>query len=369
MRVFASEWASKPRRSVNPEGKVEKPSMSMSRNEINTNLDREMPQGPSDTVSCLAWSPNGNFLAVASWDNSVRVYEINPATGEGQGRFVYQHEAPALGVCWLPDGSKVVSGGCDNVLRSYDVASGQSAVVGQHDMPVMGLCIVDVGQPMVASVSLDKTLRYWNLTSPQPVATVQLPERGYAVCSAQKLLVASCANKQAVLINLETPQSIYKTQDSPLKFQTQAVACMPSGIGYALGSIEGRCAIQYLQPSGSNSNFNFRCHRKSVGTTAKPVEDVFPVVAMSFHPQTQSLVTAGSDGMFHIWNTASRRRISFSKQQNDPINWICFNPQGTLLAYATGYDWFKGCQFAKPGTGGIVKVHKVDEWEVKIKDH
>ena len=335
--------------------------------EINTTVDREMAQGPSDTVNSLCWSPTGNFLAVAAWDNSVRVYEINPATGEGQGRFVYQHEAPALSVCWWADGSKVISGGCDNVLRCYDVATGQSSVVGQHDMAITGVCLVDVGMPMVASVSLDRTLRYWNLTSPQPVATVALPERGYAVCSAQKLLVASCANKQIVLINLESPQNIYKTQDSPLKYQTQAIACQSTGAGYAAGSVEGRCAIQYLNPTGTASNFTFRCHRKQVGTTAKPVEEVYPVTAVTFHPQFLSLVTAGADGVFHLWDTESRRRICYSKPLNDPVNAICFNAQGTLLAYATGYDWSKGFQFAKPGVGGVVRVRKVEEWEVKSK--
>ena len=35
-----------------------------------------------------------------------------------------------------------------------------------------------------------------------------------------------------------------QTIDSPLKWQTRSIACFPSGDAYAVGSIEGRVAIQ-----------------------------------------------------------------------------------------------------------------------------
>ena len=33
---------------------------------------------------------------------------------------------------------------------------------------------------------------------------------------------------------------------SPLKWQTRVVACFPSANGFAVGSVEGRVAIQYI---------------------------------------------------------------------------------------------------------------------------
>ncbi len=33
---------------------------------------------------------------------------------------------------------------------------------------------------------------------------------------------------------------------SPLKWQTRVVACFPSANGFAIGSVEGRVAIQYI---------------------------------------------------------------------------------------------------------------------------
>lgn len=58
--------------------------------------------------------------------------------------------------------------------------------------------------------------------------------------------VCATAERHIVTINLNNPTNIYKKIDSPLKWQTRVVACFPAGDGYAVGSIEGRVAIQYV---------------------------------------------------------------------------------------------------------------------------
>ena len=43
-----------------------------------------------------------------------------------------------------------------------------------------------------------------------------------------------------------TEEHCTQTEKSPLKMQTRVVTCFPSGDGYALGSVEGRAAMQYV---------------------------------------------------------------------------------------------------------------------------
>lgn len=45
--------------------------------------------------------------------------------------------------------------------------------------------------------------------------------------------------------------------------------------GFALGSIEGRVAIQYVQPTNPKDNFTFKCHRSN-GTT-NGMQDIYAV--------------------------------------------------------------------------------------------
>lgn len=54
---------------------------------------------PEDTVSDLQFSPTADFLAVASWDKKVRIYEVNEQ-GRSEGKAAIDFEAPALACAW-----------------------------------------------------------------------------------------------------------------------------------------------------------------------------------------------------------------------------------------------------------------------------
>jgi mRNA export factor len=60
--------------------------------------DVALSDPPTDAISDLAFSPAPNgpdFLAVASWDNKVRIYEI-AQNGQSQGRHAYEHTQPVF---------------------------------------------------------------------------------------------------------------------------------------------------------------------------------------------------------------------------------------------------------------------------------
>jgi mRNA export factor len=75
---------------------------------------------------------------------------------------------------------------------------------------------------------------------------VELPERAYAMDTKDSLLVVGTADRHVAIFNLTNPTAIYKSLQSPLKYQTRVVSCFATGNGFAVGSVEGRCAIQYV---------------------------------------------------------------------------------------------------------------------------
>ena len=104
---------------------------------------------------------------------------------------------------------------------------------------------------MLVTGSWDKTIKYWDLRQSQPIATVQCQERVYTMDVQGKLLVVGTADRYINVINLSEPAKFYKTIQSPLKWQTRVVSCFPDASGFAVGSIEGRCAIQYVEEKDS----------------------------------------------------------------------------------------------------------------------
>lgn len=123
---------------------------------------------------------------------------------------------------------------------------------------------------------------------------IDLPERCYSMDINGPLLVAATAERKLAIVNLASPTTIFKLADSPLRWQTRVVTCFPDSSGYALGTVEGRVAIQYVDEKAASSNFTFKCHRKDTpGQAAR--SQVCAVNDISFHPYG-TFSTCGSDG-------------------------------------------------------------------------
>jgi mRNA export factor len=103
------------------------------------------------------------------------------------------------------------------------------------------------GEQMLVTGSWDKTIKFWDLRQSQAAATVNCQERVYSMDVKDKLLVVGTADRYINVINLNEPTRFYKTIQSPLKWQTRVVSCFTDASGFAVGSIEGRCAIQYVE--------------------------------------------------------------------------------------------------------------------------
>lgn len=100
---------------------------------------------------------------------------------------------------------------------------------------------------MVVTGSWDKTVKYWDLRQSTAAATLQCQDRVYTMDVKNSLLVIGTADRYINVVNLANPGEFYKTIQSPLKWQTRVVSCFTDAAGYAIGSIEGRCAIQYVE--------------------------------------------------------------------------------------------------------------------------
>ncbi|GME75713.1 unnamed protein product [Ambrosiozyma monospora] len=329
--------------------------------------DINVPNGPDDSISDLAFSPQAEYLSISSWDKKVRIYEINTNTGQIDGRALYEHDGPVLSTRWSLDGTKVISGGADKQVKLFDLSTQQAQTIGIHNDTVKAVRYVECGPTntqCVVSGSWDKTLKYWDTRQQNPICTINLPERVYAMDSSQKLLVVATAERHINIINLNSPDKIFKQTMSPLKLQTRSICCYPKGDGFAVGSIEGRCAIQYVdEMQQKQSGFSFKCQRDQ--QTATKETHIYALNSIAFHPVHGTFVTAGSDGTFSFWDKDAKHRLKGFPTLGATIPVVGFNRNGTLFAYAMSYDWSKGHEYNKPDYPNMVRLHLCRDEEVK----
>ncbi|KAF4753749.1 Poly(A)+ RNA export protein rae1, partial [Perkinsus olseni] len=76
----------------------------------------------------------------------------------------------------------------------YNLQAQRDQQIGQHDAPVKKVVWVEE-MKMCISGSWDKSLRLWSPGQPNPVATLQLPERLYAMDCNFPLLVCATADR------------------------------------------------------------------------------------------------------------------------------------------------------------------------------
>uniref|UniRef100_A0A8C4Q7M3 mRNA export factor n=1 Tax=Eptatretus burgeri TaxID=7764 RepID=A0A8C4Q7M3_EPTBU len=177
------------------------------------------------------------------------------------------------------------------------------------------------------------------------------------------MAVVATAERGLVIYQLENQPSEYKRIDSPLKHQHRCVTIFldkqSKPTGFALGSIEGRVAIQYIQPANpTKDNFTFKCHRSN-GQTGP--QDIYAVNQIAFHPVHGTLATVGSDGRFSFWDKDARTKLKTSDVLDQPITACSFNHNGNIFAYSSSYDWSKGHEYYNPQKKNYIFLRNASE--------
>ncbi|KAG7553615.1 hypothetical protein FFLO_02970 [Filobasidium floriforme] len=356
--------------------------------------DVPLEPGPTDSVTRIEFNPVVDYLAVGSWDNQVRVYEVNATTGQITPKAAVQHEGPALNLSWSKDGTKLLTCSADKTAKILDVATGssQATQIAAHDGPISCVKWLDMpsgqGQGVCVTAGWDKMVKYWDMRQPNPIATITATERIYALDAVDKLMVFGTADRNVSIVDLNNPGVVKSSKESPLKMQTRTITCFPAkspaGNGYAIGSVEGRVAIQYAEDKDSGQNFSFRCHRGepvTVNQMNRTTETaVYSVNDISFNRLHGTFSTAGSDGSLSFWDKDLRTRLktfvpkdlnnagdTVNKIPPTPIVATAFSKESNLFAYAFSYDWSRGYTGAVQQNLNKVMIHQVQQEEIKPK--
>jgi mRNA export factor len=274
---------------------------------------------------------------------------------------MHENNSPVMDTCFSADGSTVFSGGCDKAVRMWQLGAAAppnnvAQQIGVHDMPVNAVGFIRSSN-LVVSGGWDRKLKFWDTRSPNPAGMFELPERVYGLDVRDNLMVVATAGRHIVAYDVSGQPREHSRMESPLKFQSRCVACFPDSTGFAVGSIEGRVGIHYLQKVPGKDSFAFKCHRQDA--------NVFSVNAIAFQNQFGTFATVGSDGVVNYWDKDNKQRLKGFNAIERTIPCASFNAQGNLFAYASSYDWSKGSMHVQQGNE--IFIHYVQEEEIRPK--
>lgn len=313
----------------------------------------------NDPISAVCFDKsNSRSLLVSSWDCTLRMFDIS----QNSQKQSYPAACPLLDCCFV-DGYSAYSAGGDGHVRCVDVSTGQERVFPAAHQAAVRCIVHQESSNVVVSGSWDCSIKVWDVRMVNPVQTYRHPDKIYAMSTAGDKLIVGTAGRHVLVWDMKNMGSVLQSRESSLKYQTRCIRAFPDNSGYVLSSIEGRVAVEFLDPSPETQKrkYAFKCHRIKEDNS----ELVFPVNAISFHRGFGTFATGGSDAFVNIWDGGNKKRLVQYHRFPTGVTSLCFSEDGKALAIACSYMNESGDKSNPPENS--VYIRNVAENEVKPK--
>lgn len=287
---------------------------------------------PNAGISSVHFNPyNNNLLAVTTWTGFLEIHDI----GSNVTMAVKEFPVPLTCSTWITPDVVAVGGINGGIFTSNDI------VVEAHEAGISSIFMIP-GSQLTVTTSWDQTIKIWNLQGAlEPVHTFDLNDR--ILCaepSTNGRIIAHGAKNFVYIIDISNPENIERRVSSLGHQIRSACASTPTDFGWAIGSIDGRIAIEYFGDELRQAQrFAFSCNRRDEEERVI----VYPVNALAFHPQTGVLTSGSCNGDLCFWDIDSKRKLAeIPSPFGVSIACMDYNNDGSILAIAFSYTWDKG---------------------------
>ncbi|MFN8459506.1 MAG: WD40 repeat domain-containing protein, partial [Anaerolineae bacterium] len=302
---------------------------------MEVNTGRELAHLPQPSlVKDLLFSPNGRWLATASDDNTVRVWATRVLTQSPQ--IEIRLPAAINGLTFSPDSLWLATAGDDGTARVWEMATGREISRLSHSAEVTAVAFSpDPDRPWVATASRDGITRLWQIetarfSQSEAVLGLNVSRRDpfIAAQSYDQVRVWDISNNH--MINQESQAA-----------GINSTAISPDGRWLATAGDDGTARLWDIASGNQVAQLP---HPKAVQMVA-------------FDPDSSHLATVSGDDVVRLWNMAvltKTRPLTAPRMlgiaHTSTINAIDFSADGQLLALggADGVVWVSNVRSARP---------------------
>ena len=262
----------------------------------------------------VAFSPDGKTLASLA---GTLIYLWDVETGQKLAELKHKN---VKSVKFSPDGTMLVSGGKDNVVRLWNVTTEQNTATLTHKSWVYSVSFSPDGKTF-ASASGDGTIKLWDVATATETVTIQ----GFAhvvLFSPDGKTLAWSYGGRTKLWDIATQTDLVTFYDPT--FRIKSVAFSPDGKTLVTGSpVDGSVKVWDIETGNAID----------LGHTS--------LEHISFSPDGTILASGAYDGTVKLWNVMTGKNIgNLPHKPGYKIYRVAFSPAGKILASYCGKEGF-----------------------------
>lgn len=173
-------------------------------------------------------------------------------------RLQIDHKAPVLDVCFDDTDRRCFSVGLEQIVSSIDLTTGQrtnfntniSAAGGVGHTNTIRAAVWHTPTQMLFTGGWDGKLIAWDTRQQKPTQSTTTIEGNkiYTIGLSGNRLIVGTSNRHVLIYDVRSLAQPEQRRESSLMNQTRIIRGFPDTTGYALGSIEGRVAVEYFNP-------------------------------------------------------------------------------------------------------------------------
>jgi WD40 repeat protein/RIO-like serine/threonine protein kinase len=269
----------------------------------------------SNSVTGLAWRPDGKALASSGEDRRVKLWNVSSRKQEGVDTM---HPSGVLSISLGQEGKLFASGAWDSKVRFWLAGgSGEINVLEGHTAFVQSVAFSPDGKKL-ASGSYDRTLRVWDVDA-AATAQVLSGHAGGVECVAWspdgKLLASASLDHTVRLWDAESgePRGVLTGHADFV----ESAAFSPDGKLLASAGWDGLVKLWDVASA------------REVGTLEGHTGEALVV---AFSPDGKLLASGGSDAMIRLWHPGTRSALRVLPGHTGRVMSLAFSKDGRYLA-------------------------------------